>query len=258
MARIRKRLTTFLTQAWNAQVSFDNLTRQEQAPKARPIPAWGAAPGYVPKNSQGLKARSIKPSIPHIPLIESNSILRQESTEFLLKRNLLMMFRLSIDVFQQSITIRQTHGKRSVAALPGKLCNRLGFQPFRGRALQRFHQAGDIARSRERNCQVDMIGDASNPVALATGVADNRCKVSMKPAPNRFIQKWVSIFRAKHHMNQQKREGLGHGGDYRSGLQPSNAMGLIPGATPQAGMERAFGAISFAGMASSLIMGGIA
>jgi hypothetical protein len=44
-------------------------------------------------------------------------------------------------------------------------------------------------------------------------------------------------------MDQQKRERLGHGGDYRSGLQPSSVIRLVPGATPQAGMERAFGAL---------------
>ena len=75
-----------------------NVCRFE-GPKARMIPAWGNAPGFVGKTIKGLKARLIV-SVPHVTFVELDPVFREKSPVFLLEGSRPMMFLLVVYVME--------------------------------------------------------------------------------------------------------------------------------------------------------------
>ena len=88
-------------------------------------------------------------SIPGVAFVAFDSVFREEGAVFFLKGVRAVMFLLVVDVVEQSIQVRWTDGKGTVAALPrkGGQCRRLGFQPFGGRGFQFLDELGHGDRS---------------------------------------------------------------------------------------------------------------
>jgi hypothetical protein len=206
-----------------------------KAPTARPIPAWGAAPGTPWPHPRGLKARPIEPSIPHIPLVPLDPILLQQRPKLILERMLPMMHLLRVDIPNQRLQIRRPDRKRTIPALPRepRQRRRLRLQPSRRRRFHLLHQLRHTHRPRQSNREMHVIRDAPNPIAFAPRIPHQRRQIQIKLRTHGLIQNRRAIFRAEDHMNQNKREGLRHRADYRSGLQPSslilnNSWGCAP------------------------------
>jgi hypothetical protein len=206
-----------------------------KAPTARPIPAWGKAPGTPSPHPRGLKARPIDFSIPHVPIIPLYPILLQQGPELILKRMLPVVSFLRLDVPNQRLQIHQPNRKHTITPLPRELRQRwrLRLQPSGRRPLHLLHQLCHTRRSRQSNRQMNVICDAANAITFASGIPHQRRQIQIKLRTHELIQNSCAILRAEDHMNQNKRERLGHRADYRSGLQPSrlylnNSWGFAP------------------------------
>src|ERR1700678_1460667 len=88
------------------------------APTARPIPAWGEAPGIRRQNARGLKARPIQRSIPQIPFVALHPVFLQECAHLILKILLPVMGLLRIDISDQRFQIRRANRECTIASLP--------------------------------------------------------------------------------------------------------------------------------------------
>jgi hypothetical protein len=200
---------------WN----HDTLLRHE-APRARPIPAWGEAPCTPAQEFRGLKARPIPTSIPKVLLVYIHAILLQKCTQLILKRLLAMMHFLPIGVRNQRIQIRRPYGKYAIPTLPCKLHDPLRLQPSGRRRFQCLNQIRNCHGSVQTNRKVDMIGDSPDAIALASGAADSCRQIRLQIRTYRLIQRRCPTPRAEHDIGKGQR----HRTDYRSGLQPSSQI----------------------------------
>jgi hypothetical protein len=223
-----------------------------RAPKARLIPAWGEAPGIIASQARGLKARLIDlrnglpasgdsrhlfaqtyrptdtarhstsialahPSIPNIPLIELHPILPQQRPKLLLEIPLGMMHLLRFDVSNQGLQIRRSHRKRRIPPLPRKLQQpTIVLQPMRRQALQLPHQLchGNLTRHSDR--KMHMVRHAAYPITFTPQLPRYSSQISVKPHAHVLSDHWYPVLRTEDHVNQNKRERLRHGRDYRS------------------------------------------
>jgi hypothetical protein len=194
-----------------------------KAPTARSIPAWGAAPGTDTQKNRGLKARPIRLSIPQIPFIEFHAVFFKKCTELILKRLLLVMHFLAIDVIDQRAQVGGPNRERSISSLPRKLGQvmRLSFKPFGRGRFKLFHQIRYVRRAGQSNSEVNVVRDATYARTFTFGVAGNGGKVRVECGTNRSIKNRGAVFCAEDHMDQNKCERLWHRVDYRSGFQPS-------------------------------------
>jgi len=69
-----------------------------------------------------------------------------------------------------------------------------------------------------------MIGDTSDAITLGASVANDSRKIGKEFRAQGRVQNRDTIFRTEDHMNQDERERLWHGADYRPGLQPSHSF----------------------------------
>jgi hypothetical protein len=193
---------------------------RSRAPKARPIPAWGEAPGTAAQGARGLKARPIPASVPNVPLIELDTILPQERPKLILKRLPAMMLFLRIDVIEQRVQIRWAHRERTITALPRKASQlwRSCFKPPGRRCLQLCNHVRNTLRPSYTNREMHMIRNTANPEAFTIAVSRDRCKVGVQLDPHVAIENRKSIFGREDKMNQQKAQRLGHGRNYRLAL----------------------------------------
>ena len=197
--------------------------------KARAILAWGNAPGCQPSSIRGLKARAkcrarhIRPAlIPHKPLIERDTVLRKHRTHLSLEIAPLMMRALPIDIPHQRRPITQPHGKHGIPALPTELrkLRPLCLDPLGRRSLQPLHQLRHGLRPREKQRNVNMVGNSANPHANILRT-NGRSHVRMHLASNRCGQQRPSPLRAEDQMHQHVGGRLRHANDYSAGLQPA-------------------------------------
>ncbi len=132
-----------------------------RAPTARPIPAWGVAPGTGTDNAQGLKARPIHISIPQIPFVEFHSVFLEKCTELILKRLLSVMHLLTIDVFDQRTQVRRPNRESAIPSLPCELrqFRRLGLKPLGRGRFELFDYLRDILCARQANCKMNVVRD---------------------------------------------------------------------------------------------------
>jgi hypothetical protein len=194
-----------------------------KAPTARPIPAWGEAPGTPTRNPRGLKARPIEPSIPHIPLVPLHPILLQQRPKLILKRMLPVMHFLRINIPNQRLQICRPNRERTISSLPCELRQRrrLALDPPRRRRLHLLYQFRHGHCPRQPNRQMHMVGRTANAITFAPVIPHKSREIKIKFRSHSLIQNRRTILRAEDHMNQNKRERLWHRADYRSGLQPS-------------------------------------
>ncbi len=198
------------------------LCLNSKAPKARSIPAWGEAPCFVIPDVRGLKARPI-PSIPQISLVALHPILLQERAEFFLKIPFAMMRLLCIDVLYQHVQIGRPDGKDPIASLPRerRQYRRLRLDPFRRRSFQIADQFCDVRSSRQPDCDMHMVRNASHAITLASGIAAERRKIRIQLPTDGFVENRLTAFRTEDHMHHDERKRQSHREKYRSGLQPS-------------------------------------
>jgi hypothetical protein len=108
---------------------------------------------------------------------------------------------------------------------------------------------------------MNMIPNATHPIALALGITRDGSKISVERRSQRSIKNWLAVFRAEDHMDKQKRKRLRHSENYRSVIQPpQSAQGVLlyqPGTTPQGFTRispRAEGPTYSLAMAATLIL----
>ncbi len=224
---------TRLIPAWGAAPAAKGSS--DGGPKVRLIPAWGPAPGPGSSIFQGLKARSIL-STPNMLFVPFDAITFEEPAELILKALLRVVGFLSVDVSDECAQIRRADREDAVASLPRKVMQQRGLrlEPLRRGRFQLFDELGDCERSRETDGKVYMIGNAADPITLASLVSRHSREVSMRRTANSIRQRGLPVFRAEDHVEQHVTQGVGHGEDYRSGFQPSKVWrdrtwGCAPG-----------------------------
>jgi hypothetical protein len=90
---------------------------------------------------------------------------------------------------------------------------------------------------------MNVIPRATHPIAFAFGIARHSREISMQTWTCGWIQAGETILRAENDVNDYQAQRLRHRGLHGAGLQPfALRFFSSPGALPQAGMERAFGA----------------
>ena len=202
--------------AWAKPASISTLATSVIAPTAHAIPAWGEAP-----------CTAIRISFPQVAFVAFHSIFLEECAEFLLKILLSMMHFLGIDVMDQGIQVRWPNGERAIASLPRELRQggRLRLEPFRGGAFEVLHQLRHGRHAGQANGEMNVIRDASYAIAFTFGVASDGGKIGVKRGTHRSVENGCAVFCAEDHMDKDKRERSWHRSDYRSGFQPSYALG---------------------------------
>ncbi len=169
-------------------------------------------------------------------------IFLEESPHLGLEVTFTMMFFLHLDVLNQSTDVRRADRERTVPALPCELCYSLLLHPFRRVGPQVRKQFRQTLRRMQPHCKMDMVRRAANAKAITLPVSRYRSQICMKPTTNGVVQERPAALRAKRDVNQHEAQRLRHGGNYKSGLQPSAVPSQLPGATHQAGISRAFNA----------------
>jgi hypothetical protein len=234
--------------AWGTAPGLRPTT--ESGLKARATLAWGNAPGSRPPKNSGLKARAKCPPrhkspsaalalhaalIPHEPLIELHPILREHRPHLGLEVPPLMVRRLRIDVPDQRQSIAWPDRKRRIPALPSELrkLRSPGLDPLRRRNLQPLHHLRDRICARDKQRNVNMIGNSAHPYANILRPIQHRSKIQMHLATNRITEQRPALFRAEDQMHQHVGDRLRHASEYSAGLQPaalylSYVLGLSP------------------------------
>jgi hypothetical protein len=187
-----------------------------QGPEARSIPAWGEAPRTPAPGARGPEARPIFTSIPKVTLLTRNPIPRQEHPQLILKRLLLVVRFLRIDVTYQRIQIARSYRERTIPSLPRKLrqCGRLALQPFRRGRLHLRNQIRDIRSAIQSNGQMNMIRNTTNAKTLALIIPNNRRQVGAKIRAHPGIKQRHTVFSAEHNMHEEKAQGSRHNANY--------------------------------------------
>ncbi len=168
-------------------------------------------------------------------------IFLEESPHLGLEVTFTMMFFLHLDVLNQSTDVCRADRERTIPALPCELCYSLLLHPFRRVGLQVRKQFRQTLRRMQPHCKMDMVRRAASAKAITLPVSRYRSQICMKPTTNGVVQKGRRPF-VLPDVNQHEAQRLRHGGDYKSGLQPSAVPSQLPGATHQAGISRAFNA----------------
>jgi len=88
-----------------------------------------------------------------------------------------------------------------------------------------LHHIRKVCRSRQTQSEMDMVRNSTNTETFAFSIAGNRGKICVKGRAHFCIDERPAIFCAENQMNQNKGERLGHRQNYKSGLQPSYAVG---------------------------------
>lgn len=172
-------------------------------------------------------------------------VFLEERTHLGLEIPLAVMLFLPLDVEDEGTGIGRADGECAVSALPGEVHDALLLQPFRRIGFDRLEQFRKTDRWVETNGEMNVVGHSVDAEAVASAVAYDRGEVCVQGRADGTVEQWSAIFRAEDDMDQEEAQGLGHGGDYKSGLQPSGSCGGgAPGALPQAGIRRAFSACS--------------
>ena len=202
--------------------------------------AWGKAPGSHPDTSRGLKVRAKshsqyktptadnscnrQTSIPHILLIERNTILGKHGPHLRSKITPLMMHGLPVDITHQRGPIAQSNGERSIPALPSKLSELwpLRLDPLRRRNLQPLYQTRYGLGSSKKHRQMHVIRNPTNTHTNILRTVEDRGEVRVHLRTDDVVEQWPTVFRAEDKMNQHIGKRLGHGRQYSAGLQPAN------------------------------------
>lgn len=183
-------------------------------------------------------------SIPNVAVIAFEAVALQEGTKLILKRMLCVVGFLCVDVSEQSTQVFGSEREDAVASLPCEVRQgrRLRLDPFGRRGLYFRNQRCYGDRTRQADRKMHVVSDAAGAVTFASSVARDSCKVRIERGANVVGEAWSSILGAEDHVDEDEAQRLCHRGDYRSGFQPSEVLDTVPGATPQAGMGRAFSA----------------
>jgi hypothetical protein len=82
--------------------------------------------------------------------------------------------------------------------------------------------------------EMNMVGNATHTKTIALPISNEGCQISMQRRPDILIQQWLAILGAENNVDQHETQRLGHGANYKSGLQPSHSSrigswGFAPG-----------------------------
>ena len=126
-------------------------------------------------------------SIPHIPFIEFDFITLQQLSEFVLKRNLPMMFFLPGDVISHVFDLREADGENAIAVLPCEIreVGRFGFQPQRRTAFDLLDHVRRVAGARQRAEQMNVVFHTANDDGLAFEIREDAAEIAMQ-----FVAQW--------------------------------------------------------------------
>lgn len=204
------------------------------ARKARANLAWGEAPGTGRLMAGGLKARA-KELIPHKPLVEGDTILREQRPHLALIIASPMMRRLIVNVLHQCAPITQAHRKCCVPTLPPKAgeLRPLRLNRLRGRHLQSIYQRRHRLRASQKEGNVNVVRNSAGPHTYVLGAVYQRREVRVHLASHTVLQKWPVVFRTKYQMDQDIRKRLRHRSEYNADLQSANVIAAHLGLRPR-------------------------
>jgi len=110
-----------------------------------------------------------------------------------------------------------------------------------------FNQARDGDGSRKADGEMHMILHAARPVTFTAGVAGHGREIRMEFGPRVRVEEWVAILRAKDDVDDDERERLGHGDDFRAKGPFNTSLGQRPRKTVPNISPSANGAIHLPG-----------
>ena len=124
-------------------------------------------------------------SFPQIPVVVFDSMFLQQREELFLETHFTMMLFLSFDVIDDSIQLRNTGTEGAIFGLPGKetLIRKCFMDPFRGASLDELHRFGNRHCRRQREQQMNMIGDAANAQGFHSVLASDATQIRPEALP---------------------------------------------------------------------------
>ena len=175
------------------------------------------APGNGRSHGCGLNARA-KRLVPNESLIKGYIVFGEHRPHLHLEISPLMMFSLVVDVADERGAIIQTNREHRVSLSPRKLRKLwpFAFDPFRRRDLEAFHDLRDRFCPRQKQCDVNMVGDASNAYARMFRVTQNRDQVGVQFRPDGVRQPRTPVLGTEYSVHQHTSEGLRHASEYSS------------------------------------------
>jgi len=134
-------------------------------------------------------------SLPQVPVVVFDSMFLQQGEELFLEAHFTMMLFLGFDVTNDSIQLRETYGERAIFGLPGKetLIGECFMNPFRGASLDELHGFGNRHCRRQREQQMNMIGDAPNAQGFHFVLTRNATQIRPKSFPKLLGNEWLPL-----------------------------------------------------------------
>jgi hypothetical protein len=159
---------------------------------------------------------------------------------------------LLVDVTEQRADIRWANRKQTIATLPREVINPLLLHPNGGARFDLRNNLGRRSRRRQSQRKMDVVGNSTDPEAFAIQLACGPRKIGMQCRFDSIVDQRGTMFRAEDDMHQIETQGLRHGSDYMSGLQPLLGAGNVYlGLRPRLVCRRTFGP-QFIGQYSSM------
>jgi hypothetical protein len=144
------------------------------------------------------------PSIPPIFLIQRHTVFLADSPEFVLVRQVAMVFALTGNVTAKVIQLGLADGEGAVAVLPGEvgILRAFGFEPFRGVLLELLDEFAHGDCSRECAGNVYMVVGAANGMGWAIQSFAISGEVGREFGFYRCVDPPLALFGAKDDMQQ--------------------------------------------------------
>jgi len=121
------------------------------------------------------------------------------------------MLGLAGNVLHQGLCLGLADRKTTIATLPGKSWDSLGFQPLRRAAFEDFDHLGYILGARELEESVHVVGGASDSDGRTLDSAKNPAEISVSGLEQvAFPEKRVPVLGRENEMYQQTGQGLWH------------------------------------------------
>jgi hypothetical protein len=128
-----------------------------------------------------------------------------------LETDLSMMLGLAGNVLHQGLCLGFSDRETTIATLPGKSWDSLGFQPLRGVAFEDFDHLGYILGARELGKSMHVISGATDSDGRTLNSAKNATEIGVSGLEQvAFTEKRAAVFGRENEMYQQTGKGLRH------------------------------------------------
>jgi hypothetical protein len=168
--------------------------------------------------------------VPEVLFVEGDFVFGEEGAEFVLECVLLVVLFLRRDVLLQGGEVGWSYGKDAVATLPGEVCEvgGLDLEPHRGGGFELFHEFCHGEGARESDGEMEVVFDAADEETFAVEVACDRGDVGVEFWEDGGFEERGAVFGGEDDVDEDEREGLGHGGWLGRAFSPLLCVTMVP------------------------------